>query len=97
MFPGQQVLFDYTHPGLIFKETGHHMQLDIYLPHLAVALEYQVRALWKLLVMNLLGQTTLSPTSAIWWTERAKGTRPREASCLSAYWYNSYPSALLVG
>lgn len=32
---------DYKHPNLVFADTGKNIELDIYLPSLALAFEYQ--------------------------------------------------------
>ncbi len=42
IFPNRKVALDYYHPALIFLQTNRHMQLDVYVPSLYLALEYQV-------------------------------------------------------
>jgi len=41
LFPGQSdALFNYRHPNFIFHSSTHRMELDIYLPSIALAIEY---------------------------------------------------------
>jgi hypothetical protein len=41
LFEGHDVTYDYSHPQLRFRRTSAPMQLDIYIPSLALAFEYQ--------------------------------------------------------
>ena len=35
------ILEDYAHPSLVYKDTNRNMQLDIFIPSLSLAFEYQ--------------------------------------------------------
>jgi hypothetical protein len=41
IFVHEEVLFDFRHPELIFSDSGARMELDIWLPRLKLAFEYQ--------------------------------------------------------
>jgi rubrerythrin len=41
LFPENEVLWDYNHPDLRFEKTNVMMELDIWIPELNVAMEYQ--------------------------------------------------------
>jgi len=41
LFPSEQVLMDFRHAGMLFSRSQHKMQLDIFIPTLQLAFEYQ--------------------------------------------------------
>lgn len=41
LFPNLQVALDYAHPKMRFPDSQQKMQLDVYVPSLSLALEYQ--------------------------------------------------------
>eukprot|EP01127_Copromyxa_protea_P011527 TRINITY_DN2901_c0_g2_i3.p1 TRINITY_DN2901_c0_g2~~TRINITY_DN2901_c0_g2_i3.p1 ORF type:complete len:393 (-),score=41.56 TRINITY_DN2901_c0_g2_i3:26-1204(-) len=41
LFPGYQILEDHKHPDLKFRNSGRKMELDIFLPEMNLAFEYQ--------------------------------------------------------
>jgi hypothetical protein len=41
LFPDAEVIEDYLHPELIYSNTRKPMQIDVFLPKLSLALEYQ--------------------------------------------------------
>ncbi len=43
IYPNREILFDYKHPELRFKLSNKKMELDIWIPHINLAIEYQGR------------------------------------------------------
>ena len=41
IFPNEEIHFDFKHPELRFQKTNKRMELDIWLPGLKLAVEYQ--------------------------------------------------------
>lgn len=41
LFPSQDIHSNYLHPSLVFSQSNELMELDIFVPRLALALEYQ--------------------------------------------------------
>ncbi len=41
LFPEIPLINDYKHPQLVFQSTNKSMELDLYIPSLNLALEYQ--------------------------------------------------------
>ena len=41
LFPNEQVHTDFIHPNLIYKNSLENMQLDVFIPNLNLAFEYQ--------------------------------------------------------
>ena len=41
IFPKSQVIFDYKHPKLRFKESNYPMEIDIWIPEKKLGIEYQ--------------------------------------------------------
>jgi hypothetical protein len=54
LFPGKEVLLDYIHNDLKFSGTQRNMELDIFIPSLSLALEYQGRQHYKDIGMKIL-------------------------------------------
>jgi len=40
LFPGSKTIFDYKHPKMRFRSSGRKMELDIFIPTLRIAFEY---------------------------------------------------------
>jgi hypothetical protein len=41
IFPGQEIREEYLHPNMIFPGSRIKMELDLYIPALSIAFEYQ--------------------------------------------------------
>lgn len=53
LHPDEKIEFNYWHPALRFKKSGRMMQLDIYLPELQLALEYQGEFHWDISAISM--------------------------------------------
>jgi hypothetical protein len=93
IFPGIEIFEDYVHPSLIYSGTGYPMQLDVYIPSLSLAFEYQGIQHYK--DVFRFGSTPLM--------YQIRDKQKREA-CAAAkitlieipYWWNKHKESLLA-
>lgn len=66
LLPVTKILEDYQHPTLRFGDSSVPMELDLFLPDLGLAFEYQVFFYYCLLLSLIIGSTSLSRYYAFW-------------------------------
>jgi hypothetical protein len=80
-FPEEVIKFDFQHPEIHYLASSKRIQLDIFLPNLNLALEYQVRNINNLNSF-LKGCSALQVALPLWLSRQATIEGPRKAISL---------------